>query len=139
MAKRIAALAAIYFCIAVAWRILGETVTHRTNAQDERLKSAVGQLWGNAQRQPAPRVYYQTVKLNKIQTTRDSARGPVTVSETKTNTTDHPLLIDASDLDVNLNLEHRKKGLLWYSTYRVRFAARYRVVNYTSEPREDPV
>ena len=136
MAKRIAVLVGIYLCIAVAWLILGETVTRRTNAQDERLKSAVGRLWGNAQRQPAPRVYYRTVKSNRVQTTRDTARGPLTVSETKTEITDHPLLIDASDLDVNLNLEHRKKGLLWYSTYRVRFAARYRVVNYTAEPRE---
>ena len=27
-------------------------------------------------------------------------------------------------------------GLLWYATYRVGFAAKYRVVNYTNEARE---
>ncbi|HMV48336.1 MAG TPA: hypothetical protein PKD31_11330, partial [Blastocatellia bacterium] len=132
MVTRIAAIVAIYACTAMAWMILGSTVDQRTGAQDESLKQAVSQLWGTAQRQRAPQAYYQTHQQTKVQT----QNGAQIVSEFKTETTSHPLLLDGSDITVNLNLGHRKKGLLWYSTYRVGFAAKYRVVNYTDEPRE---
>ncbi len=132
MIKGMAAIVFIYLCIAAAWIILGTTVAERTNTQDERLKSAVGQLWGTTQRQPAPKVYYQTVKQTKVKTTN----GVETSSEIKTETTDHFLLLDASKIDVSLQLGHRQKGLLWYSTYHVKFSGAYRVVNSTEEPRE---
>lgn len=132
MVTRIAAIVVIYACTAIAWMILGATVEQRTGAQDESLKQAVSQLWGTAQRQRAPQIYYQTHQQTKVQT----QNGQQIVSEFKTDTTNHPLLLDGSDIAVNLNLEHRQKGLLWYSTYRVGFATKYRVVNYTSEPRE---
>lgn len=132
MITRIAAIVLIYGCTVMAWMILGAAVDQRTGAQDEELKKAVGQLWGSTQRQRAPQVYYQTTQQTKVQT----QEGAKTVNEFKTETTNHPLLLDASDIAVNLNLEHRQKGLLWYATYRVGFAAKYRVVNYTNDARE---
>jgi inner membrane protein involved in colicin E2 resistance len=132
MITRIAAIVLIYGGTVLGWMILGATVDQRTGAQDEDLKRAVGQLWGTAQRQRAPQVYYQTSRQTKVQT----QEGAKTVNEFKTETTNHPLLLDGSDIAVNLNLEHRKKGLLWYATYRVGFAAKYRVANYTGEPRQ---
>src|SRR5262245_47815522 len=100
MLTRIAAIVLIYGCTVLAWMILGATVDQRTGAQDENLKSAVKQLWGTAQRQRAPQVYYQTHQQTKVQT-REGAK---TVNEFKTETTTHPLLLDASDIVVNLNL-----------------------------------
>src|SRR5262245_21828649 len=132
MITRIAAIVLIYGCTVLGWMILGATVDQRTGAQDEDLKKAVGQLWGTAQRQRAPQVYYQISQQTKVQT----QDGTKTVNEFKTETTNHPMLLDGSDIAVNLNLEHRKKGLLWYATYGVGFAAKYRVANYTSEPRQ---
>lgn len=129
MLTRIAAIVVIYGCTVMAWMILGSTVDQRTGTQDENLKTAVGQLWGTPQHQRAPQVYYQTNQQTKVQNPNGSY-------EFKTETTDHPLLVDGSDINVSLNLEHRQKGLLWYSTYRVGFASKYRVVNYTDEPRE---
>jgi len=43
--------------------------------------------------------------------------------------------IEASTLDVRLDLEHRRKGLLWFPTYGVDFTGRYAFVNPTGEPR----
>src|SRR5262245_3779038 len=123
MVTRIAAIVVIYACTAIAWMILGATVDQRTGALDENLKQAVSQLWGTPQRQRAPQIYYRTQQQTKVQT----QNGQQIVSEFKTETTNHPLLLDGSDIAVNLNLEHRQKGLLWYSTYRVGFAAKYRV------------
>jgi inner membrane protein involved in colicin E2 resistance len=127
-----AAIVFIFLCIAAAWAVLGNTVTTRTTTQDESLKSAVGQLWGTQQRQLAPQIYYQTIK----QTIVETVQGGRTVTETKDETISHPLLLDGSDIKVDLNLDYRQKGLLWYSTYRVQFGGKYRVTNYTDAERD---
>jgi hypothetical protein len=132
MLARMAAIVFIFLCIAAAWGVLGGTVMHRTTTQDESLKTAVGQLWGTQQRQLAPQVYYQTIQQTKVETTQ----GGKTVTETKDETVNHPLLLDGSDVKVNLKLDYRQKGLLWYSTYRVQFDGKYRVTNYTDAERE---
>src|SRR5205807_6838334 len=36
-----------------------------------------------------------------------------------------PLPLDTSRIDVALDLEHRQKGLLWYSTYKVNYGGVY--------------
>src|SRR6202008_157433 len=36
-----------------------------------------------------------------------------------------PLPLESSKVDVDLDLEHRQKGLLWYSTYKVGFSGVY--------------
>jgi hypothetical protein len=41
----------------------------------------------------------------------------------------HPYLLDGSDINVALKLEHRKKGLLWYATYKVHFDGKYLIKN----------
>ncbi|MFN0084592.1 MAG: inner membrane CreD family protein [Blastocatellia bacterium] len=132
MLARMAAIVFIFFCTAAAWGVLGTTVMVRTNDQDSSLKGAVGQLWGTGQRQMAPRIFYVTVEQTRVETIENGKM--VTKQEKRTNP--HPLLLDASEIDVDLNLEHRQKGLLWYPTYRVRFTGKYRVANYTDTERE---
>ncbi len=39
----------------------------------------------------------------------------------------------SSRLSIGLDLEHRRKGLLWYSTFRSRFQGEYRFVNSAAE------
>jgi hypothetical protein len=48
-----------------------------------------------------------------------------------------PLALDGSKLTVGLDLEHRQKGLLWYSTYKVAFAGYYMLKNATDEEMVD--
>jgi hypothetical protein len=45
-----------------------------------------------------------------------------------------PLTLAGSDIGVDLDVAHRKKGLLWFATYGVAFDARYRVVNPYDHP-----
>ena len=122
MGKRILAISFIYVCTAVGWIILAGTTLVRTERQDEKLRDAVGQLWGTKQHQQAPSVYYYPAKLN-------GARG-------KGQKTVEYLALDASNIEVDLKLDHRKKGLLWYSTYQVIFSGEYRIINNSPEPRE---
>lgn len=132
MLVRMAAIVFIFVCTSVAWAILGTTVTTRTATQDNNLKSAVGQLWGTPQHQLAPQLHYETVAEHKVSGVENGKLTTVVNREVLK----HPLLLDGSDLNVNLQLEHRQKGLLWYSTYRVQFNGKYRVTNYTDAERD---
>ncbi len=132
MAKRIGALLIIFICTSIAWVILGSATNIRSFTQDAKLRQAVGQLWGTEQRQRAPNVYYQTTEEKKIETTS----GSKTIVETKLETINHPITLDGSDISIDLALEHRKKGLQWYSTYRVKYSANYLIRNSTEENRD---
>jgi inner membrane protein involved in colicin E2 resistance len=116
----------------MAWIILGGSVQYRTKTQDNELKQAVGQLWGTTQRQAAPVVYYQTSEVTKVKETVSTDQLK-TIEKTETRVTNHPIPLEGSTLKVDLNLEHRRKGLLWYPTYRVGFNGRYVVKNTTDK------
>jgi len=102
----------IYVCTCAAWVILGSVTTFRTATQDIKLKEDVGQLWGTIQKQNAPQVF-----------------------DTRTDTVYSKTTLESSEIKVDLKLEHRKKGLLWYSTYTVAFSGSYLIKNRTDENR----
>lgn len=131
MIKRIVAVVFVFACTSVAWLILGGTLKVRTDTQDNTLQRAVGQLWGKPQVQAAPIAYYTTSQQVEAAVKRDGK----TVKESRTQRCSHAVPITGSRVDVALELEHRRKGLLWYSAYRIRFAGAYRVLNPTSEGR----
>lgn len=132
MVKKLVAIIFIYFCTVVAWLILGSTVLQRTYNQDYKLTGAVGQLWGNAQVQKAPSVYYETKQ--DVETKRtESGR---TIKETTIRTVCNHVSLKSSNIDVTLSLRHRRKGLLWYPTYVVNYSSSYTVANDTPETRD---
>jgi len=120
MAKRILVISFIYVCTVAGWIILAGTMFVRTEIQDEKLRDAVGQLWGTKQIQRAPSVYYKST----------------TEAKRRTQEVTEYLALDASNIEVDLKLDHRKKGLLWYSTYKVKFLGKYRIINSSGEPQE---
>jgi hypothetical protein len=128
MTRRITAIGFVFCCATLAWILLGGAMTLRTHHQDARLRDAVGQLWGIPQTQRAPTIYWTEPKSlggadDHGEEMRDSGEK-------------HYLPLLSSRIDVDLQLDHRRKGLLWYSTYRVDFAAVYHIGNSTSEPRQ---
>jgi inner membrane protein involved in colicin E2 resistance len=127
MTKRIAALAFIFGCTTLAWIILGSTIFARTYSVEPGLKSRVASTWGTAQEQSPPSAHYVNEWIEEVtddykHTTRKEKR-----------TEDVPLSLEASKIDVKLDLEHRQKGLLWYSTYTVHFGGDYEFSNPTQE------
>ncbi len=126
MVQRIAAIGFIFLSISVGWLILGQTIHLRTMRQDDKLKDAVGQLWGTAQTQQTPQIY----RLDRVTRIEASSEG-----ESIARTADEKrfLSLASSRIEVDLSLEHRRKGLLWYSTYHVTFAATYTVSNPTDQ------
>jgi hypothetical protein len=127
---RLAAIAAIYVCATVAWFTLGTSVAARSGEFDGRLSNEVALLWGGPHRQTAPAVWVERPKTvtDNVQRTDETGR---TVTETVTRVVVErvPLAIDSSLIDVDLALDHRQKGLLWFDTYGVGLRATYRARN----------
>jgi hypothetical protein len=126
MIKRIAALAFIFVCTSIAWIILGSTIFSRTYSPlSDELKSRVSANWGTAQEQLPPKATY---RREFIQTVED---GKETKQIKKTAVV--PLSLEATKVDVTLDLAHRQKGLLWYSTYTILFAGDYNFTNSSGQ------
>ena len=119
MRKHISAITFIYLCTALGWMILAGTIVARTETWDKKLRSNVSQLWGTVQTQQAPSVYCKSKGARE--------RNPQAKEQ---------LALDASNIEVDLKLDHRKKGLLWYSTYQVEFTGKYKVVNDSAQSKE---
>jgi len=129
MTKRLAALIFIFGCTSLAWLILGSTIFGRTYSSDEKLSSKVGSTWGTAQEQLPPSAVYTTTETK----TYEKEEHGQTVTRTYEDKTDHTLTPQSSNIDVALNLDHRQKGLLWYSTYAVKFGGEYAFTNPTDK------
>ena len=121
MTKRIIAIVFIFICTSIAWAILGATIFSRTYDSSLTSSSRVASTWGSEQNQAPPTASFDT-KVTTTEEVLENGKKTVKTVET-TNTTWLPL--ESSVVDVDLNLEHRQKGLLWYSTYKVGFAGVY--------------
>ena len=137
MLRQIAPIIVIYLCTA-ATSFLAKSVDDRTREYDTKLRGAVGELWGAKQRQEAPTAIARGREPSKINTkankqkreTEKKQEAPIIC---KTDGAGDLVALQASNLSAALSLEHRQKGLLWYSTYRVKFGARYEITNSATE------
>jgi inner membrane protein involved in colicin E2 resistance len=132
MVKRIVAIVLIFLFAAAAWGVLGATIFSRTYSSDDSLKGRVVSLWGAPHKQTPPSASFQKLGTKKVETT-ENGRQVVRAEEERVPV---QLPLESSRVDVGLALEHRQKGLLWYSTYKVSFAGVYTFRN-TSDREEN--
>ena len=105
--KQIIAVIFIFGLGVAGWVTLGAISEFRSGSMYSSMDYAVQDLWGSSIEQQAP-----TLSVNVPGTKRKR------------------LLLPGSNLiKVDLQLEQRKKGLIWYPTYRVDFDAVYTVKN----------
>jgi hypothetical protein len=105
MAGRVVGILVIFLGATAAWAILSGVLVVRTQEADAQQQAQLGSLWGPEQIQNAPQ--FSTADRNGSQA----------------------IAIDASQIAVGLDLDQRRKGLLWHNTYRVDFSGAYRIVN----------
>jgi hypothetical protein len=124
--RKLAAVALIFLGASAAWTILGSSVLARTGQFDGRLEREVQLLWGGPHRQAAPDAWIERPGTEtQIEETK-SADGQVIKREvTKPVTQRVPVGVDSTRATADLDLEHRRKGLLWYATYTVAFKGTY--------------
>ncbi len=127
---RLLAIGFIFLCTAAAWSILGTTVVGRTGQMDGRLSQEVAQLWGGQHVQVAPQARVRRRRQVEEEVRDQDAKGRAAVRTVKRTVIDEsPVPAASSRVRVDLGLDHRRKGLLWYDTYTVGFDAGYRFVN----------
>lgn len=107
---RLLAVMGIFACTCVGWVLLGASLSVRTGGRDNSLRESVAGSWGPEMEQPHPVVYY---------TSPASADGKKRLPPA------------ASQVEVRLAYEPKRKGLLRYRAYTVDFQGEYRVENPT--------
>ena len=127
MTKHIIAIGLIFICTTVAWSVLGTTIFSRTYSFDESLKGRVMSIWGAPHVQKPPKATTTKEVAKKVEVSENGK----TVIRTEKDYLTRALELEGSKLSVDLELEHRQKGLLWYGTYKVAYAADYLVKNST--------
>jgi inner membrane protein involved in colicin E2 resistance len=131
--KRILALSFISACTTIAWMILGATIFQRTYGLDDSLRSKVSSSWGTAQTQEPPAASYLVVTHEKQDFRDANGKTRTKLVEIKQQVF---LTLDSTRASVDLQLEHRQKGLLWYSTYKTTFAGAYTFQNNSGQDQD---
>ena len=121
MLRQILALVFIFVCTTIAWIILGSTISSRTYGANQQLQGHVASTWGTSQEQSPPTAHY-TVTEPTSSTTIENGKIVVHNDKIERQIT---LALESSRIRVNINLDPRQKGLLWYSTYAVDFGGDY--------------
>ena len=121
MTRNVLAIIAILLCTTVAWTILGGSVISRTDSAGSSLGERVGSIWGKPQTQTPPVATTTHIVPHVIE---EKTNG-VTVTKTVNETVTDVLPLDQTRIGVDLDLEQRQKGLLWFATYRVAFKGQY--------------
>ncbi len=126
---RLFAIGFVVVCTAIAWGILGGTIVNRTGEFDQRLAQEVSRLWGGRHEQSAPRAWYESAREVVEQQEVQVGDKLVKRAVKRVEHDQIPLPLARSRVRVGLALDQRRKGLLWYDTYAVTFAGRYKVRN----------
>ena len=121
MTKRIIAITFIFICTAIAWAILGATIFARTYDSSSVSSGQVESTWGAPQNQAPPTASFK----KQVSKDGETVENGVIVKKTWTEDVPVDLPLERSKINVDLDLDHRQKGLLWYSTYRVHFSGLY--------------
>ena len=131
MSKQIGAILFIFLCTSGAWFLLGGVTSQRTEQQNSKLRQAVGQLWGTKQKQFAPVVSYEPISY-----CRNENKSTDSVFEYYYKYNSVLIPLESSAVNVDVELTHRKKGLLWYPTYRSAFTGTYTIKNELDESKD---
>jgi inner membrane protein involved in colicin E2 resistance len=142
MVKRIIAIAFIFVGASVAWAILGATIFQRTYDSDAVSAGRVASIWGAPHVQSPPVASYTQTPTKSV-TSVEKGKASV-VNGVGTGSAPQPppepvtktLPPESSRIEVALNLEHRQKGLLWFSTYKVAFTGVYAFRNPSEREEE---
>ncbi len=105
--KRMIAIIFIFLLGVAGWTFLGGVSAQRSSYYGNQLYYQVKQLWGEPITQDSPTLSVKIPGRKKMRS----------------------LLIQGNQIKVNLDLQQRRKGLIWYPTYEVEFDAQYKVVN----------
>lgn len=103
----------IVACTAVAWFLLGSTLSYRTQVSSAEMQAEVSGVWGPDLVQEHPLAWFETP---------NAPNGKAQV------------LPSATEMNVSLVSEPKRRGLLWHRTYDVDLKSDYTFTNPTKIP-----
>jgi inner membrane protein involved in colicin E2 resistance len=119
---RLFGIMGVFMLATMGWLILGAVTGSRTNHQKGALQGRVADLWGSPQTQPAPSFELQWVEQETKTEQIVDAMGRTSVKKTIESVTRSKMVDPVrSRLAVDLHLDQRRKGLLWFPLYDVAF------------------
>ena len=135
-ASRLLAVIFIFGCTCAAWLLLGTSVHHRSGEADQHLAQEVSRLWGGHHEQAPPEVWVERPG-RAVETVEEKKQdGTTTTRKVARDVTRRaPLPLEASRVEMAMQLEPRRKGLLWYDTWAGELRARYTLHNPDDVPR----
>jgi inner membrane protein involved in colicin E2 resistance len=134
--RRLIAIVVIFLGSSLAWATLASSLLARAGEFDQRLEQEVEALWGRPHQQAGPvaQILRPENQTEIVETTRQGA-SPVREEVTRAVVREIPLLLQRTRAQVDIDLEQRQRGLLWYPTYTVTFDADYEFSNPDTETR----
>ena len=103
--KKLVAIGIIYLCTSIAWMVLGGVNLGRTTQTSSALKKEVKNLFGGNVVINTPTLFYKVVEKKKVE------RKYFEISKT--------------DVVLDVKLDPRKKGVLWFPTFKVGYKGYY--------------
>lgn len=125
---RVFVVIGIFIATAIGWAILGGTVMKRTRDADDILTGKVSELWGSEHIQKSPVAVYYTYEKEKRY---NEETGKYYYVDNKRT---HFIDPQSSNIQAEFELDYRRKGLVWFSTYRVGFNGHYTFKNTSDKP-----
>ena len=123
--KRVLGIALIWMLAAIGWMVLGGVTERRETTQQATLRDGVANLWGSPQTQDAPQLTFSWRTQELVERVEEKNGVSTQVRERVQQTHAKPMLPDSTRVDADLRSDLRRKGLVWYPLYGVRFEAHY--------------
>jgi inner membrane protein involved in colicin E2 resistance len=119
---RLVGIMCVFMLATVGWLILGAVTGSRTSEQKGALEGRVADLWGSPQTQTAPNFeLHWTEQETKTELVSDGAGRTSTKTTVETVARMKAVDPSRSRIFVDLHLDQRRKGLLWFPLYDVAF------------------
>src|SRR5688500_18505642 len=109
--KGIVGIAFVFIMATISWTVLGGVTTTRSGDQRHALDSAVQDLWGSTQTQVAPKLTFEWKTVREQKRTETTSTGTHEIVEMVEEDHSDSALLNASDVDVTLKSDLRRKGL----------------------------
>jgi inner membrane protein involved in colicin E2 resistance len=132
-ALRLFAIAAIFVVACIGWAVLGGVMSSRSSSQTYELRNKVAGLWGQPQSQAGPALTFEWTH-EKDATRTETANGVVReVTQRVQVEQKQDVSVASTRVDVDLHLDQRLKGLVWYALYDVSFRGTWHYVHTRPE------
>jgi inner membrane protein involved in colicin E2 resistance len=132
-ALRLLAIAAVFIATSIGWAVLGGVMSARSSSQSGELRHKVAELWGQPQAQSAPTLGFEWTTEKEITRTETVKGVERQVKEKLSEPHKQDVSVSATRLDVDLHLDQRLKGLVWYALYDVDFHGKWSYVHMHPE------